>query len=197
MANRRMIAKDVIRSDTFLDLPFSSQTLYMHLLTEADDDGFVNNCNSIKRLIGASDEDVKRLSDDNYIIIFDNGIIVITHWLVCNIVRKDRYHPTTHQAEFNRLDISMNNEYVLKINLGNQAETICQSNDNQAETEYKLSKDNLSKDNRTKDNSIEGNRREEKDFQKGKPSKTIDEMTDEEYNALFSSQAEHMPVKLG
>lgn len=150
MANRRMIAKDVIRSDAFLDLPFSSQALYMHLLTETDDDGFVNNCNSIKRLIGASDEDIKRLSDDNFIIIFDNGIIVITHWLVCNVVRKDRYHPTTHQAEFNRLDISMNNEYVLKINLDNQAETTWQPNDNQAETEYNLSQCNLSEDNLSK-----------------------------------------------
>lgn len=43
MAYRRMLLKELIRNDHFLTLPHSSQCLYMHLLLEADDDGFVSN----------------------------------------------------------------------------------------------------------------------------------------------------------
>lgn len=184
MANRRMIAKDVTRSDAYLDLPFSSQSLYTQLLLEADDDGFINNCNSIKRLIGASDEDLKTLIDNNFVIAFDSGIIAITHWLVSNSVRKDRYHTTTYQTEFNQLDINKNNEYVFKINLDNQAETTCQPNDNQAETEYKLSKDNLSEDNLSKSNISEI--RQGQGSLRGQQS-TV-EMDDELFRAQFNNK---------
>ena len=43
MAERRMIAKTIIDSDLFLDMPMSTQCLYFHLNMRADDDGFINN----------------------------------------------------------------------------------------------------------------------------------------------------------
>lgn len=196
MARGRMIAKVIAESDDFIDMPFSAQALYFHLSINADDDGFVQNPKFIKRSIGASDNDFDELITKGFIIKFNNGVVVIRHWLLCNQIRKDRYHPTDFQSEFAMLYVGENQQYELLTTKmqpsDNQDATILQPNiikDN-------LSKGNVSQDNRTKDNSIEGNRREKKDFQKGKSSKTIDEMTDEEYNALFS-QAEHMPVKLG
>lgn len=43
MAERRMFAKTIIDSDSFLDMPLSAQALYFHLSMRADDDGFINN----------------------------------------------------------------------------------------------------------------------------------------------------------
>lgn len=125
MANRRMFAKDVTNSDAYLELPFSAQALYIQLSMNADDDGFVNNCNSIKRLIGATDSDLQELIEKQFIIKFDNGVIVICHWKVNNYIQNDRHHPTTYQTEFKQLDISINNEYVLKIKENNQMDTEC------------------------------------------------------------------------
>ena len=41
MAKKRMFSGEVVRSDTFLDLPQSSQLLYFHVGMIADDDGIV------------------------------------------------------------------------------------------------------------------------------------------------------------
>lgn len=132
MANRRMIAKDVIRSDAFLDLPFSSQALYYQLSIDADDDGFVNNCNSIKRLIGASDEDIKALIDNNFIIDFDSGIIVICHWKINNQIQKDRYKTTVYNEEKAKISINNNKVYVK-----------CIQNVSNLDTQYSIGKDSI------------------------------------------------------
>ena len=42
MANRRMFSLDVVDTDKFLDMPATSQNLYLHLGMRADDDGFVS-----------------------------------------------------------------------------------------------------------------------------------------------------------
>lgn len=56
MAERRMFSKTVIDSDTFLDMPPTTQNLYFHLSMRADDDGFVNNPKKIQRMVGANEE---------------------------------------------------------------------------------------------------------------------------------------------
>ena len=61
MAERRMFSKSVIWCDMFLEMPLSSQALYMHLNMSADDDGFVGNPKTILRMIGASEDDFKIL----------------------------------------------------------------------------------------------------------------------------------------
>ena len=43
MAEKRMFARSLIDSDSFLDMPLSAQALYFHLNMRADDDGFINN----------------------------------------------------------------------------------------------------------------------------------------------------------
>jgi uncharacterized protein Yka (UPF0111/DUF47 family) len=89
----------VIDSDAFLDMPLSTQAVYMHLLMRADDDGFVNNVKKIKRMICASDDDVRMLVAKGFVIPFDTGVVVIKHWRVHNIIRNDLYHPTIYQDE--------------------------------------------------------------------------------------------------
>ena len=54
MAKRRMFSLDVVDTDSFLDLPASSQSLYFHLGMRADDDGFVSSPKRITAMVGAA-----------------------------------------------------------------------------------------------------------------------------------------------
>jgi Asp-tRNA(Asn)/Glu-tRNA(Gln) amidotransferase C subunit len=49
----------------------------------------------------------------NYILRFENGVIVIKHWRLHNTLRKDRYTPTNYQEEFKQLGIKDNGAYTL------------------------------------------------------------------------------------
>ena len=121
MAEKRMFTKRITDSDSFLDMPMSTQCLYFHLNMNADDDGFVNNPKRIQRMIGASDDDVKILLSKSFVLCFDNGVIVIKHWRMHNTLRKDRYKPTDYQEEFKMLGLK-GNSYTWQPN-GNQMET--------------------------------------------------------------------------
>ena len=127
MAERRMIAKSIIKSDQFLDMPATTQCLYFHLLLEADDDGFINAPKSIMRVIGAKDDDMRVLQAKGHIIPFESGVIVIKHWRLHNSLRKDRYNPNPQlENERKQLVVADNKEYQLATNWqpnGNQLAT--------------------------------------------------------------------------
>lgn len=99
MAERRMFSKSIIDSDIFLDMPLSTQCLYFHLSMRADDDGFVNKTKRIMRMIGSSDDDLKILIAKNFVLPFESGLVVITHWKIHNYIQKDRYHPSTEDEK--------------------------------------------------------------------------------------------------
>lgn len=113
MAERRMFAKQIIDSDMFLDMPLSTQALYFHLSMRADDDGFINNPKKIKRMIGASDDDLRVLIAKQFLIPFDSGVVVIKHWRIHNYIRKDTYKGTMYTEEKGRLTTKNNEEYEL------------------------------------------------------------------------------------
>lgn len=112
MAERRMFAKTIIDSDTFLEMPMSAQALYFHLGMRADDDGFVNSPRRIQRDVGASADDLKLLVAKQFIIPFDSGVIVIRHWRMHNYIQKDRYKPTIYAAEKDTLKLTQNGMYT-------------------------------------------------------------------------------------
>lgn len=109
-----MVSKRVVDSDAFLDLPLTAQALYFHLLTQADDDGFVDNCRKIVRMICASEDDLELLFARGYLISFPTGVAAIRHWRVHNYIKGDRYRKTPHFEELSQLDILPNREYQLK-----------------------------------------------------------------------------------
>ena len=113
MAERRMMAKTIIDSDLFLDMPMSTQCLYFHLNMRADDDGFINNPKKIQRMIGCSDDDIKLLIAKNFIIPFESGVVVIKHWKIHNYIRMDRYKETLYKEEKSQLITDKNKEYIL------------------------------------------------------------------------------------
>ena len=112
MAERRMMAKSIIKSDQFLDMPATTQNLYFHMLLDADDDGFVNAPKSIMRIVGAKEDDMKLLIAKQFVIGFGSGVIVIKHWKIHNYIQSDRYKPSI-QPERKLLDITANKEYQL------------------------------------------------------------------------------------
>lgn len=114
MAERRMFAKKIVESDSFLDMPSNSQALYFHLCMNADDDGFINNPKKIQRMVGCNEDDYRCLIDKKFIITFDSGIIVIKHWKMHNYIQSDRYRPTDYQDEIAMLNIKKNKAYTFK-----------------------------------------------------------------------------------
>ncbi|MGV3161995.1 DnaD domain-containing protein [Streptococcus hyovaginalis] len=112
MAQKRMFSKKITDSDKFLDLPLTAQALYFHLNMHADDDGFVDGTKTIKRMIGASDGDLRMLMEQAFIIPFESGVIVIKDWKIHNYIPKDRYQKTVYTTEFNKLGIEENKSYT-------------------------------------------------------------------------------------
>lgn len=99
MSERRMFSKSITESDMFLDLPPSAQALYFHLSMNADDEGFVNNSKRIRKVCGANEDDLQHLIRNDFLIRFDSGICVITHWKINNTLRKDRFKATNYLEE--------------------------------------------------------------------------------------------------
>lgn len=113
MAERRMMSKSIIKSDTFLDMPATTQNLYFHMLLDADDDGFINAPKSIMRMIGAKDDDMKVLAAKQFVIPFESGVVVIKDWKIHNYIQNDRYKPST-LPERDLLNIQKDKRYTLK-----------------------------------------------------------------------------------
>lgn len=114
MAERRMFAKTIVLSDAFLDMPMSARCLYFTLGMVADDDGFVNSPKSIMRQCGASNDDMNLLIAKKFILIFEDGVIVIKHWRILNYIQKDRYVPTKYEEHKKQLFLDENNSYSKK-----------------------------------------------------------------------------------
>ena len=145
MAERRMFTKKITDSDPFTEMPLSAQALYFHLNMNADDDGFLNNPKKIQRSIGASEDDLKLLIAKRFILTFEKGIIVIKHWRMHNLLRKDRYTETQYIDEKDTLLLQKDGSYTEKPPELPMA-TTWQPNGNQVATQYSIGKDSIVKD---------------------------------------------------
>lgn len=118
MAERRMFAKTIVLSDSFLDMPMSARCLYFTLGMFADDDGFVNSPKSIMRQCGASVDDMNILIGKKFVILFEDGVIVIKHWRINNYLRSDRYVETKYKEDKALLELDENEAYTIGIPVG-------------------------------------------------------------------------------
>ena len=152
MAERRMFTQKITDSDAFTEMPLSAQALYFHLNMHADDDGFLNNANKIRKSINASEDDFKLLVLKRFVIPFESGVVVIKHWRMHNLLRKDRYTPTQYQEEFAQLELKKtDNAYTEKL----CTEIDWQPNGNQMTTQYSIGKDSIDKVNIKENNTKE------------------------------------------
>jgi hypothetical protein len=113
MAQRRMFSKEVTESDMFLDMPSDAQLLYFHLGIQADDDGFVSP-QRVMRMVGVTNKDaLGLLAAKKFVIPFQDGVVVITHWRVNNYLRSDRYKETIYKGNMALLSCDENMVYQL------------------------------------------------------------------------------------
>ena len=124
MANKRMFALDVIDTDRFCDMPISARLLYYELGMRGDDEGFVQNPKKIMLTTGTTADDLKILAAKGYVILFDSGVLVITHWRQNNFIQKDRFHETTCLAEKAQIQTTDSKIYEL-LPAGNGLDTVC------------------------------------------------------------------------
>lgn len=149
MAERRMLAKSIVESDMFSDMPTDSQMLYVRLNMAADDDGFVDNPRTIMKAYGFSDDNMKLLISKKFVLTFqkgDNFIYLIKHWKVNNYIRNDRYHESKYKQMLRDVYYDENDAYSLSPD-GNKP---CLPSGNQVVdnryTEYADTEDRLGKD---------------------------------------------------
>ena len=108
-----MFTMKIVDTDAFLDMPLSTQCLYFHLNMREDDDGFIGNPKRIEKIIGANDDDLKLLIAKRFVILFDDGVIVIKHWRMHNTLSRDRYIETSYTDEKKKLLLKDNGSYSL------------------------------------------------------------------------------------
>ena len=91
MAKRRMMSVEVCTSDVFVSLTPSAQALYLHLIMNADDDGFVDMWKGILRYLGIRYPHFQSLIDHGYVILFDDDVLLISDWRIHNNISLKRY----------------------------------------------------------------------------------------------------------
>ena len=143
MAERRMFAKTIVDSDMFIDMPMSARLLYYDLAMRADDDGFVNSPKKIMRFVGASMDDMNVLIAKQFIIPFESGVVVIKHWKIHNYIQKDRYKPTSYQAEKESLTLKNGTYFTDDLPDVSKLDTECIKDVYSLDTQVRLGKDRL------------------------------------------------------
>lgn len=181
MANKRMFSLDVVDTDLFLEMPVSSQALYFHLGMRADDDGVVASPKKIIKTSGCSPDDLRILISKGYVIPFESGVIVITHWRTNNQIRSDRYKASVYGNELELLELKCG---------AYQMATKCLPSDNHLaddlETQYSIDKYSIDK------YSINTNSASVPD-----DTKKAQDKTKKEANELFEKLWELYPSKKG
>ena len=112
MAEKRCFCMSIVDSDAFMEMPLSTQCFYFHLGMRADDYGFVNNPRRIAKLVGASDDDFKLLVSKRFLLLFDNGVVVIKHWRMNNNLRDDRLKAPQYPDVAAKVFIKDNGSYT-------------------------------------------------------------------------------------
>lgn len=109
---RRMISSDVVESDVFCSLTPSAQVLYIHLIMNADDDGFVDKWKSILRYLSIRRSRLDDLISTGHVILLDDDLLLIADWPRHNKIRLDRYRTGRYRDRLNTLSLQPNGRYI-------------------------------------------------------------------------------------
>ncbi len=150
MAIRRMISKRILMTDKFMKLSLTAFKLYIMLLVTADDDGINDSLTITMLMSGTEEKDLQELLDNDYLIKFNESLVVIKHWKMQNYIKPDRYTPTSYQKEIALLELDNKKEYHLK-----SMDTDCIQNGNKTEAQYSIGKYSIVKDSEVKSSEVE------------------------------------------
>ena len=108
MATRRLISRSVLYSDAFSDMPPEALKLYLYLILEADDDGFIGHTKQVIKIADTTRQTLDILIKLGLVIEFKSKVCVIVHWLLHNLINRSGYSPTEFVAE--RAQVYLNDE---------------------------------------------------------------------------------------
>ena len=114
MANRRLISKTVIYSDQFSDLPSEAQRLYLYMILEADDDGFIGHMRQVLMIADSDKAALEVLKVNGFVIEFKSRVCVISHWLLHNSIDRSGYTPTEFAIERSQVYLDDQKIYTLR-----------------------------------------------------------------------------------
>ncbi|MBO7195994.1 MAG: hypothetical protein J6V80_01535 [Clostridia bacterium] len=114
MANRRLISKSVLYSDSFSTLPVDAAKLYIYMILEADDDGFIGHMRQVITMAEVSQVALEQLVSMGLVIRFKSGVCVIAHWRIHNIIDRQGYTPTEFIAEKSQVYLNDQSIYALR-----------------------------------------------------------------------------------
>ena len=113
MAERRMISRKILATNTFYALTDKAKVLYLVMIMNADDDGFVADVKGLMKHYNARMRHYHELLESELIISFPSGIVLITHWKVHNMIRSDRYKETDFMEEKSMVYVDEKDKYHL------------------------------------------------------------------------------------
>lgn len=114
MAKRRLLSKSVLYSDTFSVLSRDAAKLYIYMILEADDDGFIGHMRQVIMIAEVNDSALGELIDKGFVIRFKSGVCVITHWRIHNIIDRSGYVPTEFKIERSLVYLNDESMYALR-----------------------------------------------------------------------------------
>ena len=112
MAKRRMLSVSIIENDCFYTLTPSAQALYIHLIMNADDDGFVGMWKTLLKCLSVRPIHLDSLVKAGYVIILDDNLLLISDWLTHNKIRLDRYSEGRYKDRLDTVVIQPNGRYI-------------------------------------------------------------------------------------
>ena len=110
MANRRLMSKSVLYSDSFSTLSADAAKLYIYMILESDDDGFIGHMRQVVMIAEVKEEALEELINKGFVIRFKSGVCVVVHWRIHNIIDRTGYTPTEFKIE--RSQVYVNDEYI-------------------------------------------------------------------------------------
>lgn len=138
-----MFDKDIVCSDAFTEMSSDAQNLYFHLGMHADDEGFVTP-NGVMRMISSPPDALKLLAAKKFVIPFENGVVVITHFNQNNWLDSRRIRPTKYGKERKTLLLTDDHKYELSIGLASAKREECRVEENRVKASEKKFSDGFS-----------------------------------------------------
>ena len=120
MAQRRMLAKQVLQSEEYIELSMEAKALYPFLMLETDDDGFIGNVKIVCRAAGLSESVVDELAEAGFVIRFGKTVCVVSHFCVQNSIQKSKKRDTSFVDELEQLVRDKQGVYHLRRTFAGQ-----------------------------------------------------------------------------
>ncbi len=65
---KKYIELDIVQTDRFMNLPLSTRMLYIQMICESDNEGFINNSQAIARVLGVGKIEFELLCNEGLIV---------------------------------------------------------------------------------------------------------------------------------